>query len=88
MAMLKILKILLYPFIITATGCAADMHYQADHHHRQISKITETIKTSGIHEDCIELTPGLMLDHSFKSSKRLTSTSITIKIQILLFCNS
>lgn len=71
MAMLKILKIISCLFIITATGCAAAMHYHADHHHGQISKITETIKPSGIHEDCIELMPGQILDYSFKSSKRV-----------------
>ena len=32
---------------------------------------TETIKPSGIHEDCMELLPGQSLDYSFEASKPL-----------------
>lgn len=34
-------------------------------------KKSETIKPSGIHEDCMELLPGQSLDYSFESSKPL-----------------
>ncbi len=71
MAMLKILKIISCLFIITAMGCAANMHHHAGHHHEQTSKITETIKPSGMHEDCIELMPSQILDYSFESSNRV-----------------
>ena len=30
---------------------------------------SETIKPSGIHEDCMELVPGQILDYSFEASK-------------------
>lgn len=32
-------------------------------------KKSETIKPSGIHEDCMEMVPGQILDYSFEASK-------------------
>lgn len=34
-----------------------------------VNKIAETIKPSGIHEDCMELLPGQIMEYSFESSR-------------------
>lgn len=34
-------------------------------------KTSETVKPSGIHEDCMELLPGQILEYSFEASKPL-----------------
>ncbi|SPQ01898.1 exported hypothetical protein [Candidatus Sulfobium mesophilum] len=49
-------------FVLIAGGCASvDVK----------EKETETIKPSGVHEDCMELLKGQTLDYSFDSSKPL-----------------
>ena len=49
--------------IVIALGCTAVQAGQG--------KIMETLKGSGLHEDCEELTPGQVLDYQFESSKPL-----------------
>ena len=48
-------------FIVFITGGCASL-IAAD-------KKSETIKPSGIHEDCMELVPGQIMDYSFEASK-------------------
>lgn len=50
-------------FIVVITGWCASV-FAAD-------KTSETIKPSGIHEDCMELLPGQVLEYFFEASKPL-----------------
>jgi hypothetical protein len=50
-------------FIAVTTGGCASL--------ATVDKKSETIKASGIHEDCMELLPGQILEYSFEASKSL-----------------
>ena len=54
---------LLSCFIVVITGGCASLV--------ATDKTSETIKPSGIHEDCMELLPGQILEYSFEASKPL-----------------
>jgi hypothetical protein len=58
-----ILLIALSRYIVSITGGCASL-VSAD-------KSSLTIKPSGIHEDCMELLPGQILEYSFEASKPL-----------------
>jgi len=55
--------ILLSCFIVVITGGYAAL--------AAADKTSETIKPSGIHEDCMELLPGQILEYYFEASKPL-----------------
>ena len=53
---------LLFCLIVVTSGCASLV---------AVHKTSETIKPSGIHEDCMELISGQILEYSFEASKPL-----------------
>lgn len=62
MASLIRLNLFFFIFVLITGGCASV---------NAKDKTTETIKPSGVHEDCMELLKGQTLDYSFDSSKPL-----------------